>query len=85
MDLLPIPGSRAAGQKGSNLPFSIAEITMMPVESALETMRNSTVCPGRTPSPTPTENLHVNLTSGFKKRSKPQRSYEYGCFNHMSS
>ena len=76
-----VPGGRP--ERGPNLPFSIAEITMMPVESALETMRNSTVCPGRTPSPTLTENFYRAASKRGPNRSDPTAastiSYAYSC------
>ena len=63
------PGGRP--ERGSNLPFSIAEITMMPVESALETMRNSTVCPRRTLGPSPTEKFYRAASKRGLNRSDP--------------
>ena len=44
---------------------------MMPAESALKTMRNSTVCPGRTPSPTLTENFYRVASKRGSSRSDP--------------
>ena len=57
---------------------------MMPAESALETMRNSTVCPGRTPSPTLTENFYRAASKRGSNRSDPTAASTIGAVKSQS-
>ena len=58
-------------KKGSNLFFPSAEFGMMPSESALGTMLNSTIGQGQTPSPSLTDYFYRAAAKRGPNRSDP--------------